>query len=268
MFAGSHRKPILYLQWLAKTAIGSNTNLIEQSPGDYKIQHFRPHCNPSCSLPTRPTASHKTTLEPQVPSLNPSHKLSTTAMHFPTLANATAALSGVVSFHGHHNKHCLTSSKANEIAQTFGGIIQTYNNDVATALFADDFTDYSGSIQSLKNGGCLAPFNLTAPAFATKQQFQTESAGQPSVPFKVENVWFTCDVITVRWSVALKPQVVGGVSILETRKCKDSKYGWLIKRIFAEFNSAAWLADIGKLLPGCPKEDGATLPGKREEFSA
>nr|OQO18866.1 hypothetical protein B0A51_14532 [Rachicladosporium sp. CCFEE 5018] len=218
---------------------------------------------PSSSLkpPRRPRPNF--TAFPQ-----PNYKVNTASMHFPTLANATAALSGVVSWPGHHNKHCLTSSKANEIAQTFGGIIQTYNNDVANALFAEDFTDYSGSIQSLKNGGCLAPFNLTATAFATKQQFQTESAGQPSVPFKIEDVWFTCDVITVRWSVGLKPQVVGGVSILETRKCKDTKYGWLIKKIYAEFNSAAWLADIGKLLPGCPASDGAMMPGKREEFSA
>ena len=89
---------------------------------------------------------------------------------------------------------CLCDDDANKIATAFGSLVSGYNNATANQLFTRDFIDYSESINSLKNGGCDGPINLLDPAFVSKNDFETQSAGQPPVPFEVQNVWHTCDV--------------------------------------------------------------------------
>jgi len=106
------------------------------------------------------------------------------------LVLATTAFSATVS------AACLCDDEANNIAAAFGSLVSGYNNDTANELFDDGFVDYSESINSLKNGGCDGPINLLDEAFTSKNDFQTQSAAQPPVPFEVQNVWHTCDVNT------------------------------------------------------------------------
>jgi hypothetical protein len=146
---------------------------------------------------------------------------------------------------------CLLDSQANNIANAFGSLVSNYNNDTANALFIQAFIDYSESINSVKNGACSGPIDLTGLSFSSRLDFETQSAAQPQVPFAVQQVWHTCDVITVRWKSAQSPQPVVGISVFETVWAPTKKYGFQIKEIFAEFDSAAWMANLGIIKPTC-----------------
>ena len=58
-------------------------------------------------------------------------------------------------------------------------------------------------------------------------------------------------VITVRWKSAQSPQPVFGISVLETVAAPHKEFGYQIKEIFAEFDSVAWLVNLGIIQPQC-----------------
>lgn len=149
------------------------------------------------------------------------------------------------------HKACISKPQAKTIARTFGTLVSAYNNDTATALLAPTFTDYSSSINSLKNGGCSGPIPLLNITFTSRLDYQMQSSQQPPVPFEVQNVWHGCEVVVVRWLSAQTPQPVVGISVLEVKTEKGARFGFVVERIWAEFNSVAWLADVGVVEPGC-----------------
>lgn len=59
------------------------------------------------------------------------------------------------------------------------------------------------------------------------------------------NMWHTCDTVVLRWRTTVAPNAtedVTGIVALETVYANDS---FLIDTVYSEFNSAAWLVDIG-----------------------
>ena len=66
------------------------------------------------------------------------------------------------------------------------------------------------------------------------------------------NIWHTCDTVILRWRTTVQPgapQIVTGIIVLET-EYDGSDY--LIKTVYSEFNSGAWLVDIDVFNPVCP----------------
>ncbi|KAK3070136.1 hypothetical protein LTR53_010995 [Teratosphaeriaceae sp. CCFEE 6253] len=104
--------------------------------------------------------------------------------------------------------NCLSSSDANTLATDFGKLILT-----------SDFIDYSESINTLKDNGGTSPFSLLGMAFTSRADFEAQSSKQPFVPFQVKNVWYNCNVITVRWLSAQSPQPVSTISHQHVRCC-------------------------------------------------
>ena len=47
-------------------------------------------------------------------------------------------------------------------------------------------------------------------------------------------------------------QPVVGTAILETIPDSENKFGWRIKTLFSEFNTAAWLVNNGVFTPTAP----------------
>lgn len=83
---------------------------------------------------------------------------------------------------------------------------------------------------------------------------------QPPVPFDILNTWSTCDTTIIRWRSHQKPDHVQGVSIAVVQPAKEGEGGgvgetrkWQIKAIYAEFNSGAWLNNLGN--PQCGERD-------------
>lgn len=66
------------------------------------------------------------------------------------------------------------------------------------------------------DAGGSAPVALLGPTFSSRAKFESASAAQPAVPFAVQNIWYNCDTITVRWESAQSPEPVIGISVFQT----------------------------------------------------
>lgn len=48
----------------------------------------------------------------------------------------------------------------------------------------------------------------------------------------------------------MSPEQVTGIIVMETTQSTDSStYPWLINTVYSEFNSGAWLVDLGVFVP-------------------
>lgn len=101
---------------------------------------------------------------------------------------------------------------------------------------------------------------LGSLTFDSKQAFLDGQGAQPPVPFDILNTWNTCDTVILRWRSHQKPDQVQGVSIAIVRPVMEGEEGgvgatgkYQIKTIFAEFNSGAWLNNLGN--PECNKKN-------------
>jgi hypothetical protein len=89
--------------------------------------------------------------------------------------------------------------------------------------------------------------------FASKADFLAAQGAQPPVPFQILNLWNTCDTVILRWVSAQSPFQVQGISIATVQPAIKGQGGgfgtgtqkWQINRVLAEFNSGAWLGDLG-----------------------
>lgn len=112
---------------------------------------------------------------------------------------------------------------------------------------------------------------LGSLTFPTKAQYMALSSKQPPVPFQVLNTWHDCDHVSVfswsvharltagllqviiRWISRQTPQQVQGFTAMQVVPNQNHKtarkYPFLINKTFGEFNSGAWLVNLGN--PQC-----------------
>ncbi|OAL35651.1 hypothetical protein AYO20_05032 [Fonsecaea nubica] len=135
---------------------------------------------------------------------------------------------------------CLTQGTVESIVDGFGKLISAYTDADAQRLLADDLVDYSDSINSLIG----APVGTAT--FPSKAAFMAGQGSQPPVPFELLAIEaYNCDTISLRWIGGLQPQPVKGITVLKASNSQGQKDTWQISTIFTEFNSIAWLQDIG-----------------------
>ncbi|EME89034.1 uncharacterized protein MYCFIDRAFT_181415 [Pseudocercospora fijiensis CIRAD86] len=149
---------------------------------------------------------------------------------------------------------CMSDNDAQTVANHFNELISNYSNSSANAYLTADFQDYSDSVSELINSGCTSgPATLGAATFTNRDAFEAGQGSQPNIPFKQLNVRHNCDTVTLRWMTTVQagaPQAVRGIIVLET-VYENRK--WLIKTVYSEFNSGAWLVDLGVFKPAnCP----------------
>jgi len=146
---------------------------------------------------------------------------------------------------------CLCDSDADQIAQDFADLISNFNATFANEVLADDYTDQSDSVNTLidATGGNIP---LGALTFKTKQDFITASASQPPVPFTILQTWHTCDTVIIRWvahpptsKTTITEEQVQGFDALIVEPSSNGFQPYQIKTTYGEFNSGAWLHDIG-----------------------
>lgn len=175
---------------------------------------------------------------------------------FAFAALATGALAAPKQQQKQKQSECLTDSSAYHVAENFGTLIQTYSNTSAEAFLTTDFTDYSDSVNELINSGCPnGPQALGSATFTGLTAFMAGQGGQPSIPFEILNVWHSCSTVTLRWRTStpgtVQPeQFVTGIIVLET-VCAQGAEPHKIKTVYSEFNSGAWLYDLGVYVPSC-----------------
>lgn len=152
---------------------------------------------------------------------------------------------------------CIDDAGAQKVADNFRSLITNYSNSSAEAYLTKDFTDYSDSVNELMNSGCSdGPVPLGSTTFTSLASFEAGQGSQPSIPFETLNVWHGCDFVALRWRTSapgtVQPeQPVTGIIILETCAGGSAQEPWLIDTVYSEFNSGAWLYDLGIFVPTC-----------------
>ncbi|KAK5111162.1 hypothetical protein LTR62_005362 [Meristemomyces frigidus] len=147
------------------------------------------------------------------------------------------------------NALCLLERDATSLATNFGKLVSNYSEALANQTLTPDFQDYSESVNTLFDAGGDSPIPLLAETFSSRAAFEGASAAQPAVPFAVKQVWHNCDTITVRWESAQSPKPVIGISVMQTRMSFSfpNPPVWQISEVWGEFDSGAWLTNLGIL---------------------
>lgn len=134
---------------------------------------------------------------------------------------------------------CLTSDEVNDVVNTYQQLIANYSPSVAQQYIADNFIEYSDSINTLAN------IPLGSPTFPNKQAFMAAQASNPAIPLEVQDIKAVqCDTIALTWTATFGEanESVRGITTIVTTKQDGC---WQIQRIDVEFNSLIWLVNIG-----------------------
>nr|POE56620.1 hypothetical protein CFP56_33592 [Quercus suber] len=164
---------------------------------------------------------------------------------------------------------CMSDPQAHEVAVHFQTLISEYTNSSAEAYLSENFVDTSDSVITLIDGGCNGnPVPLGISTFKTRAAFEAGQGGQPNITFTILNVWHNCDTVFLRWKSDTpnpdtpgnmfagkgpqKQEQVTGIIVLETTASSaDASIPFLINQVYSEFNSGAWLVDLGVFQPTC-----------------
>ncbi|CAD0014776.1 unnamed protein product [Aureobasidium pullulans] len=156
-------------------------------------------------------------------------------------------------YHHGSNATCISASDASLIATSFGLTISNYTEALAVQLFTSNFTDQSDSVNTLIHEPGLQASDLGSLTFSSKAEFLAGQGAQPPVPFVILNLWNTCNTVIIRWLSDQSPLPVQGISIATVEPAQAGEGGgfgtgaqkWQISAIVAEFNSGAWLGNLG-----------------------
>ncbi|KAK5131137.1 hypothetical protein LTR08_001285 [Meristemomyces frigidus] len=154
---------------------------------------------------------------------------------------------------------CVSESDSVVIADIFRQLIQDYSTDMALSALTEDFVDWSSAVNIIMNAGAQYPKNITGATFAGRTEFMDGQGSQPKIPFETLNVFYGCDSVSVRWmttrsangqarEVAAIP-VIGNAILYVVPAEEGSQYNFRIKDIYSEFNTAAWLVNMGVFKP-------------------
>lgn len=164
------------------------------------------------------------------------------------------------------NDTCMTYEQATVVANNFKTLIAAYSDELADQVLTTDFTDYSDSVTELINSGCQGPQPLGAATFDSLASFKAGQGAQPAIPFEILNLWYACTgPVVIRWRSAQTPEIITGNIVMETERDTSGSEPWLIKTVYSEFNSGAWLVNLGVFNATCDANgDSTTGPvGKR-----
>merc|ERR1712029_377783 len=140
-------------------------------------------------------------------------------------------------------EECLTDEEAENMADVFRQLIQSYSDELAMNALTEDFVDYASVVNSLMNRGAQFPKNITGPTFDGRQAFMDGQGSQPEIPFETLNVFHGCRTVTVRWlttdSAAGQPTKqaeipVVGIAAMEVvpAEPENEQYNWRIEALF------------------------------------
>ncbi|EME80663.1 uncharacterized protein MYCFIDRAFT_124835, partial [Pseudocercospora fijiensis CIRAD86] len=136
---------------------------------------------------------------------------------------------------------CMTKEEAHIAADIFRRLIQEYTHDLALEALTEDFVDYASSVNIIINKGAAHPKSMDAPTFASRAAFIDGQGKQPQIPFETIKVFPGCRHVSMRWKTDRSAN--GHASEVDT--IVSNTYNWRVSHIWSEFNSAAWLVNLG-----------------------
>lgn len=154
-------------------------------------------------------------------------------------------------WHGQGRNACLSNSTVQNIIESYTYLLQSPQGDdfnaTANALLSDSFFVSSDSINTLVNAnGGMVPLGVNA--YPSKKAFIAGQAQTPAIP-SVETLgyFYSCDQIAWRWNgtgIGSQKYEVKGLITFDVNVASSQ-----VDAVYSEFNSAAWLSDIGN--PEC-----------------
>lgn len=159
------------------------------------------------------------------------------------------------------NDTCMTYDQAAQVANNFQTLIADYSDALAEESLTADFQDYSDSVTTLIDSGCASgPQALGSITFDGRAAFEAGQSSQPAIPFEILNMWYACTgPVVIRWRSAQSPEEITGNIVMETERGNGTQ-PWLISTVYSEFNSGAWLVNLGVFTPNC-SANGTSLSG-------
>lgn len=173
------------------------------------------------------------------------------------LATVASAAPAALSARGYDGgAQCIPYDVAIAIETQWISTLTNFNAQVAENLLYPQLVDTSDSINY------IAGIPLGGPTFPSAQAYIQGQGAQPPIGFTVLGTdAITCDgVIALRWQATVAENIypVKGITILKAIQVgKDAVVGptgWQLAEIFTEFNSGAWIADLGAT---CPPPSGS-----------
>jgi hypothetical protein len=173
------------------------------------------------------------------------------------LATVASAAPAALSARGYDGgAQCIPYDVAIAIETEWASTLTNFNAQVAENLLYPQLVDTSDSINY------IAGIPLGGPTFPSAQAYIQGQGAQPPIGFTILGTdAITCDgVIALRWQATVAENIdpVKGITILKAIQVgKDAVVGptgWQLAEIFTEFNSGAWIADLGAT---CPPPSGS-----------
>ncbi|KAK3711113.1 hypothetical protein LTR37_009900 [Vermiconidia calcicola] len=141
---------------------------------------------------------------------------------------------------------CLCEEDAYGIADNYGLLFSNYTNEFAAKVVTTDYHVQTDSVSWLSNNGTNCPYTLGKWTYTNVTELQVAQSTQPNITWINTHVFWNCERVFVRWVSPLENQQVQGISIIlpEKNPRNDSAVPWLIKTVFAEFNTGSWVANF------------------------
>jgi hypothetical protein len=94
-------------------------------------------------------------------------------------------------------------------------------------------------------------------------EYEEGQGSQPAIAFRQLNMWHNCNTVFLRWRYEMEPETLTAITILETAPAEaGSIFPWVITKAYDEFNSGAWLVNLGVFIPSkCSGEVGSDTYG-------
>ncbi|KAK1570021.1 uncharacterized protein LY79DRAFT_488266, partial [Colletotrichum navitas] len=145
---------------------------------------------------------------------------------------------------------CLSPEDGLQVATVFQQLIRNYSVEVADQLLAADVVAHCDGMNE------LAGKPLGAPTYHDREELKAalEWQSRRPTPVTLQTVdAVSCNTIVLKWTATFGEAKlsVRGIQILEVIR-DSSSYGWAIKSIDTEFNSLAYLVNLGGVykMPG------------------
>jgi len=150
-----------------------------------------------------------------------------------------------------YDDQCISKATAIAIETAWISTLTNFNTAVAQNLLYPGLQDFSDSINY------IVGIPLGSVTFGSAQAYIAGQGAQPPIGFTLLGTdAITCDgVIALRWvaAVGLQKFPAQGITILKAIKVGNDDVvgptGWQLKEIHTEFNSAAWIVDVGGTCP-------------------
>jgi len=150
-----------------------------------------------------------------------------------------------------YGNSCISQQVATAIETAWVSTLTNFDLATAQNLLYPGLQDFSDSINY------IAGIPLGSVTFGSAQAYEAGQGAQPPIGLTVLGTdAITCDgVIALRWVAAVGSQQLPaqGITILKAIQVGNEDVlgpnGWQLKEIHTEFNSAAWIVDLGGSCP-------------------